>query len=98
MVWALTGEYTRMGNFRGTVPVHPGQVRRHELLGTVAVYRVVQVDESLSLVEVIEAPGLHAGMQFSFTTEAVGRMDVIDPGELELEPSPPGSAAALAQL
>jgi hypothetical protein len=93
MDWAPTGEYTRMGNFRGTVPVRPGQVRRQELLGTVSVYRVVQVDESLALVEVIEAPGLHAGMQFSFTTEAVGRMDVVDSGEVELEPSPAGSAA-----
>jgi hypothetical protein len=82
-----------MGNFRGTASVRPGQVRRQELLGTVAVYRVVQVDETLSLVEVIEAPGLSAGMRFSFTTQAVGAMELVDPGDLE-PPSPHDDRAA----
>ena len=64
---------------RQTAQVRLGQVRRHELLGTVAVYRVVDIEGPLVLVEVIQAPGLEAGARFRFTEEAVRRMRLLDP-------------------
>jgi hypothetical protein len=59
------------------LPVTSGQVRRHELHGSFATYVVCQVEGALALVEVVEAPGLAAGMRFRFATAAVAAMTLV---------------------
>lgn len=59
------------------LPVTNGQVRRHELHGSSATYVVCEVQGALTLVEVVEAPGLAAGMRFRFATAAVAAMTLV---------------------
>jgi hypothetical protein len=55
-------------------PLAVGQIRRHELQGTVATYRVLELQGDLVQVEVVEAPGLAAGQRFRFATTALEAM------------------------
>jgi hypothetical protein len=58
----------------GSAAVTPGSYWRHSALGSGAVYRVLEVSGEHVMVEVCEAPGLEAGMQFRFTLAAVAAM------------------------
>jgi hypothetical protein len=53
---------------------HPGQVVTNRVLGTEAVYRVVEVNGDLVELEVASAPGLSAGDRVGFTLQAVQAM------------------------
>jgi predicted RNA methylase len=75
---AAPGDNWRMSFFSGEPSsVEPGQIRRSELQGSVATYRVLEARGEVALMEVVEAPGLGAGMRFSFTLDAVGAMAVV---------------------
>jgi hypothetical protein len=54
-----------------------GQLRRHVMLGTEAVYRVRAVRHEIIDVEVVRAPGLQAGQRFAFTREVVVAMELL---------------------
>jgi hypothetical protein len=62
-----------------STPVAGEQLRRHELNGTSATYLVREVRGALTLVEVVDAPGLAAGMRFRFATTAVAAMAIVAP-------------------
>jgi hypothetical protein len=67
-------------------PGHPlglaiGQLRRQRRLGSEAVYRVREVHGELVEVEVVGAPGLEAGGLFTFTRQAVERMELVSRAE-----------------
>jgi hypothetical protein len=55
-----------------------GQLRRQNLLGSEAVYRVCDFSHQDVWVEVVRAPGLSPGQRFKFAREAVIAMDVSD--------------------
>jgi inner membrane protein len=55
-----------------------GQLRRHELLGSAAVYRVRRWDAATVSVEVVDAPGLRAGEVFKLSRGDVCAMTVPD--------------------
>jgi hypothetical protein len=61
-------------------PLAKGELRRKELHGTVATYRVVDLADEHALVEVVDAPGLDAGARFWFTQDAVGAMTLVAAG------------------
>jgi transposase len=60
---------------RSTVAV--GQVRRLSAQGSTATYGVVAARGERTLVQVVDAPGLHPGMRFLFQTDAVAEMEVV---------------------
>jgi hypothetical protein len=55
-----------------------GELRRQEVLGTEAVYRIVDVQGELVEVEVVRAPGLAPGRRLRLTADAVQRMQLIE--------------------
>jgi hypothetical protein len=55
-----------------------GELRRHEVLGTEAVYRIVDVQGELVEVEVVRAPGLAPGRRLRLTADAVKRMQLVE--------------------
>jgi hypothetical protein len=62
---------------RELAPVQ-GQLRRHEVLGSVATYEIVSVTDDVTVVRVVSAPGLEPGHQLRLTTDAVAAMPVVD--------------------
>ena len=60
------------------VELASGQLRRQVRLGSEAVYRVREVTPTGVIVEVVRAPGLEAGLRFTFTAAAVQRMEPVD--------------------
>lgn len=56
----------------------PGQILRHRALGTTALYRVIGENPRGVEVEVVDAPGLQPGSQFTFGLNEVLAMDQID--------------------
>lgn len=69
-----------------------GQVRRLDALGSTSIYRVVALDDELVNAEVIEVPGLPAGMVVRLTTAAVAAMDLVD-ADVASRPGPVADAA-----
>jgi hypothetical protein len=59
------------------MPCLPGQLRRHQHLGTTATYRVVAIDGDLVRVAVVESPGLLPGQVFRFTRAAAEAMELL---------------------
>jgi hypothetical protein len=59
--------------------VEVGSVWRYELLGSVAVYEVVEERGDVVVVAVREAPGLSAGVQLRMTRAAVADMALVSP-------------------
>jgi hypothetical protein len=55
-----------------------GQLLKHRVLGTNAIYRVVGENGRGVEVEVIEAPGLRPGSRFTFSFKDVLAMDRLD--------------------
>ena len=51
-----------------------GEIRRYELLGSSATYRVLAIDSTHVVVEVVEAPGLAAGLRLRMSQDAVQAM------------------------
>jgi len=59
-----------------------GELRRHVLLSSEAIYRVCDWNQTLVEVEVVSAPGLEPGRRFQFAVSAVAEMAVIsEPGD-----------------
>jgi hypothetical protein len=62
--------------------VQPGQIRRQEVLGTLATYEVIGVDGDSVRVRVVEVPGLAQGLELWLTMKAICEMRVVpEPGE-----------------
>ncbi len=55
-------------------PVAPGSCWRQTMLGTDAVYRVVEVSGEHATVQVCDAPGLEPGTQIRLTVAALAAM------------------------
>jgi hypothetical protein len=55
-----------------------GQLRAKTLLGVEATYRVLEVHPGHALMEVVDVPGLAAGLRFRLERGAVAEMDVVD--------------------
>lgn len=66
-------------------PLAVGQLRRNVLLGSEAIYRIVEWDGSRVEVEVVDAPGLVSGLRLGFTLEAVLGMLVVSRLESEMD-------------
>jgi hypothetical protein len=77
-----------------------GQLRRQRALGSEALYRVGGWDADRVRVEVVEAPGLQSGDEFTFTRDAVSAMKVVQDLSLVSErreaSSPPDAMPKLA--
>jgi hypothetical protein len=73
-------------------PLRKGQRRRHRLLGSHAVYRVVGCDGDVIRVEVEHAPGLAAGAVLRFSFEAVREMELLE-SPLDDDGAPPKRAS-----
>ena len=56
------------------------ELRAHRLLGTTAVYRVIDLVGDLVEVEVVRAPGLISGQHVRLHASAVREMTRIEPG------------------
>lgn len=65
-----------------------GDLVRCRRLGSVATYRVCDRRGDLVEVEVIEVPGLRAGMRFRFTRDAVAEMQRVAPAMENPLPAP----------
>lgn len=72
--------------------VRVGQIRRHEALGSVSVYRVIAIDPPVAVMEVIEAPGLPTGATVRLMLRNVERMRVIS-ADSASRPGPIADAA-----
>ena len=57
--------------------LHVGEIRRYELLGSSATYRVLAIDSTHVVVEVVEAPGLAAGLRLRMSRDAVHAMTLV---------------------
>ncbi len=62
---------------RPQAAVRRGQVRRHEALGAVSVYRVVTVDPPIVVMEVVEVPGLDTGTTVRLMLDQVAAMALV---------------------
>jgi hypothetical protein len=59
-----------------------GELRKQAILGSEAVYRVRDWNQTLVRVEVVRAPGLEPGQTFQFAVAAVAEMAVVlGPGD-----------------
>jgi hypothetical protein len=55
-----------------------GRFLRHSLLGSEAVYRVIEIGTDLVTAEVVEAPGLEPGTRVRMLTKAAAAMEHFD--------------------
>jgi hypothetical protein len=62
-------------------PLAAGQLRRKVLLGSEAIYQILEPDGARVEVEVVKAPGLRPGLRLHFTRQAVLAMDVVGAAE-----------------
>jgi hypothetical protein len=56
----------------------PGQVLRHQALGTEAFYRVLSVEGATVSLEVLRAPGLTAGAVVRWSLRTAAKMQLVD--------------------
>jgi hypothetical protein len=70
---------------------------RQELLGSEAVYEILEEDDELVAAEVVRAPGLPRGMRVKLLAEAARRMERSDHAAPSAAPEPtvPSEAPAL---
>lgn len=67
-----------MGDLSFGSAVAVGQMRRIEALGSTSLYRVTSVDDPFVGVEVVDVPGLPAGMAVRLTLKAVAAMELVE--------------------
>jgi hypothetical protein len=59
------------------MPLQVGQVRRHRLLGSTALYRVLDLTGPTVSVEAVRVPGLEPGTRIRLMRGSVGAMEPI---------------------
>jgi hypothetical protein len=70
-----------------TNPVEPYFIRQR-MLGSEAVYRVLEEGDSVVIVEVVHAPGLARGTRIRLLARAVRAMERLDPAADPAAPEP----------
>jgi hypothetical protein len=72
---------------------------RQELLGSEAVYEVIEEGDEIVTAEVVSVPGLPPGMRVELLAKAAAKMDRSDlPQPLTVAPQAPADAPPLGQL
>lgn len=69
-----TSDHSRFLVMTNTTTLFADDLLTHQVLGTTASYRVIEVADQLVSVEVLSAPGLEPGMQLRFTRAAAQAM------------------------
>lgn len=74
-----------MNVINSTTDVAQDQLRQHALLGTRATYRVVSVTDVLATLQVVDVPGLPAGMDVRMALDEVRAMPLVEDVRTEVD-------------